>query len=518
MIGFSHWCAFVGLMGLCVSPGASLHAQCPDGSPPPCREPARAATAPPPTSVAVLYFDNLSSDSTDAYLADGLTEEVTSRLGEIQRLQIKRPNRAAVRRLRDSVPDLAGVGRVLRVRYLVEGSVRRAGPRVRVSVHLVGTADGFRVWGADYDRSSEDLLSLEEDIAREVATGIAGRLAPAERAALGARPTRNPAAYDHYLRGNFYIAQRTEPAMLRAIEEYEAALRLDPRLVKARARIAYTYALALDGEWRLGGLSPDSELTRGLAAADRALALDSSDADAWMARGYLMVFRNPRTLEGAVQAFERAVSLDPNNDEAHHQFGYVLWTLGQDSAAVRAFRRALAIDPGRLSTMQHLGWLYLERGHFEDARRWLDSAITQDPGFLLAYDPRTRLRLLLGDTTGARADAQVLKRLQWDPLIVEEIEAIIAAQRGDVGAATARIAEVMRQTPDTLTPSSRAGVALAAVLAAAGDPERAIDLLERMPPSAYAWCHLRAPEFDPVRGNPRFQRLVAAWRPPGAPR
>jgi len=496
-----------------------LSAQCPDGTPPPCRAPeARTAPTPPPNSVAVLYFDNLSPDTADAYLADGLTEEVTARLGEIQRLQIKRPNRAAVRRLRDSVPDLAGLGRVLRVRYLVEGSVRRAGQRVRVSVHLVGTVDGFRVWGADYDRGAEDLLSLEEDIAREVATGIAGRLAPAERAVLGARPTRNPAAYHHYLRGNFYIAQRTETAMLRAIEEYEAALRLDPRLVKARARIAYTYALALDGEWRLGGLSPDSELTRGLAAVDRALALDSSDADAWMARGYLMFFRNPRDLEGAVPAFERAVALDPNNDEAYHQFGYVLWTLGQDSTAVEAFRRALAIDPGRLSTMQHLGWLYLERRQFEVARRWLDSAIAQDPGFLLAYDPRTRLRLLLGDTTGARADAQVLQRLQWDPSIVDAIEAIIAAQRGDTGTAAAHIATVMRQAPDTLAPSPRAGVALAAVLAAAGDPERSIILLERISPSAYVWCHLRAPEFDTIRRDPRFERLVAALRPPGAPR
>src|SRR5256886_14200052 len=183
-------------------------AQCPDGSPPPCG--ARAAASPAANSVAVLYFDNLSPDTADAYLADGPTEEITSRLGGVQRLQIKRPSRDAARRLRDTVPDyLVAVGRVLRVRYLVEGSVRRAGARVRVSVRLVKAANGFRIWGEDYDRATSDLLVLQEAIAREVATGIAGRLVPTERAALAARPTRNPEAFERFLRGNYYLTQRT---------------------------------------------------------------------------------------------------------------------------------------------------------------------------------------------------------------------------------------------------------------------------------------------------------------------
>jgi len=141
---------------LTLSATAPLSAQCPDGTPPPCR--ARAVPTPATNSVAVLYFDNLSSDTSDAYLADGLTEEITSRLGELPRLQIKRPGRDVVRRLRDTVPDyLVALGRILRVRYLVEGSVRRAGPRVRVSARLLGAGDGFRVWSADYDRAASDL-------------------------------------------------------------------------------------------------------------------------------------------------------------------------------------------------------------------------------------------------------------------------------------------------------------------------------------------------------------------------
>src|SRR3989475_8825587 len=239
------WGLSLGLW-LSLYPTIRLSAQCPDGPPPPCR----AAHAGPgrtpevaPNSVAVLYFDHLSADAGDAFLAEGLTEEITSRLGGVQRLQIKRPSRDAARRLRDTVPDyLVAVGRVLRVRYLVEGSVRRAGARVRVSVRLVKAANGFRIWGEDYDRATSDMLALQEAIAREVATGIAGRLVPAERAALAARPTRNPDAFERFLRGNYYLTQRTPSSMARAIEEYQAAVKLDPEFTSALARLARGYA------------------------------------------------------------------------------------------------------------------------------------------------------------------------------------------------------------------------------------------------------------------------------------
>ncbi len=141
-------------------PTIRLSAQCPDGTPPPCAAPAARApaSAPAPNSVAVLYFDNLSRDTADAYLADGLTEEITDRLGAIERLQVK--SRTWVRRLQVAIPgDPAALARALRVRYMVEGSVRRAGSRVRVSTRLIHATDGFRVWGNDYDATVGDLLA-----------------------------------------------------------------------------------------------------------------------------------------------------------------------------------------------------------------------------------------------------------------------------------------------------------------------------------------------------------------------
>src|SRR5947209_3422952 len=173
---------------------SALTAQCPDGSAPPCR----AARVDPgrkpgvvPNSVAVLYFDNLSRDTADAYLADGLTEELIARLGQVERLTVK--SRNAVRRFRGRLADdPSAVGRALGVVHLVSGSVRHAGARLRVTVELVNAATGDRMWGQQYDRAEADLLGIQEDIAVTIATAIGGRLLPAERSSLTQRPTRDP--------------------------------------------------------------------------------------------------------------------------------------------------------------------------------------------------------------------------------------------------------------------------------------------------------------------------------------
>ena len=356
----------------------------------------RHRVTPAPQSVAVLYFDYLSPDTANTYLADGLTEEITSRLGDVGRLQVK--SRNAVRRFRGAaLSDVAAIGRALGVRYLVEGSARREGDRVNASIRLIDARTGFRVWGHQYDRATRDLLSLQEDIAREVAIQIAGRLLPAEQAALAARPTGQPEAYDHFLRGNYHLAQRTPRAIARAIEEYETAVRLDPAFIPALARAAYGYALYLEWGWT-HRLPAESLLARGFAAADHALAGDSAAADGWMARAYLLAYRSPRSLAGAREAFERAITLDPKNAEAWHQYGWIIAIQGDDAGAMTAFHEALAIEPERAITLLHLAAVDMSNRRFAEAARWLDSALGFDPSFPLANAYRALARLGLSDT------------------------------------------------------------------------------------------------------------------------
>jgi serine/threonine-protein kinase len=467
-----------------------------------------------PRSVAVLYFDNLSPDTADAYLADGLTEEISSRLGDIGRLQVK--SRNAVRRYRGaSLSDLAGVARALGVGYLVEGSVRRAGDRVRTSVHLVDARTGFRVWGDDYDRATSDLLSLQENIAREVAVQIAGRLLPAEHAVLAARPTPHPEAYDHFLRGNYYLTQWTPGAVARGIEEHETAARLDPAFTSAIARAAYGYALYLEWGWAYPGVPPDSLLARGIAAAERALARDSTAADAWMAQGYMLVHRYPRTLDGVREAFERALSLDPRNAEAWHQYGWILFLQSEDSSAVAAFRKALGIEPERPATLLLIAAVHFGGRRFNEAARWLDSTLALEPSFDVAYAVRALVRLRTGDGRGAYADAQAALRLTGNPLFAEATLAVVQAGLGDTAAGRARVEPLAASALSGETVPVEGGSFVAEALTATGDHERALQVLERIRPrGANLFSRLRSPYFDPLRAYPRFQRILAEARPP----
>ena len=488
-----------------------LHAQCPDGSPPPCR--AAVARTLAPNSVAVLYFDNLSRDSADAYLADGMTEEIIVQLGRVGRLLVK--SQAAVRRYRGE-PDPLAVGRTLRVMHLVSGSLRRAGSRLRVNVELTRVQSGDRVWGELYDRDAADLLAIQQDIAQTVATAITGRLLPAERRSLVARPTASPEAYDRFLHGNYFLAQRTVRSFGRAIEEYEAAVRLDPRFTAALARIAYAHALSMYWGWDVRGVPPESVLARGLAAADRALRLDSMSSDVWMARGYLLTSLHVRTYEGVDAAFARAIALDSANAEAYHQYAGILTELGRDSSAAVACHHALQLEPDRPITLVELADLsYLTR-RFAEARRWLDSALAVDPSFQFAYAFRAAARLHLGDTAGARGDAETAARLSAGLSIPAEALLVLTAVRaGDTTAALTRLDRLLNvNVAERPNRPSQPAYWLSAALVGVGKTERAFEILNRLQPRGVRlWYYLRYPEFDSVRSDPRFQRLVEESRP-----
>jgi TolB-like protein/Tfp pilus assembly protein PilF len=508
-------------MPLCVCAAVPAAAQCPDGTPPPCAaRPARLAAAPAPNSVAVMYLDNQSRDTSDAYLADGLTEEITTKLGQIGRLAVT--SNTTMRRYRSApAVEPAEMGRILRVAQLVSGSIRRAGHRIRVNVELLRARDGVQLWADAYDRTDADLLAIEEDVARAVASAIAGRLLPGEQATLAARPTRNPEAYDHLLRGNFSIAQRTPAAARRALAEYQAAAALDPTFALAYGRIGLCYALFIDWGWPFPGVTGDSLLILGSAAADRALQLDSQSTDGWMARAYMQVYLNPTTFEGSLPAFARAIALDPKNAEAHHQYASILMSMGRDSAAAEEFRRALSLDPLRAITLDNFGGMrYLEH-RMDEALRLLDSSIAADPQAYYAYVDRADMRLTRGDVAGARADVEASVRTRPGDYILssEPLVATLEAFSGDTAAARARLARVIAGLPDPAHPEYTAGQWLALAYLRVGDRERALSVLESVRPRGInLWFIMREPGFDPMRDTPRFRALVEENRPPAADR
>ena len=473
------------------------------------------AREPASNGVAVLYFDNLSRDTADAYLADGLTEELISRLGQVARLTVK--SRNAVRRFRGRLADdPSAVGRALGVVHLVSGSVRHAGARLRVTVELVNAATGDRMWGQQYDRAEADLLGIQEDIAVTIATAIGGRLLPAERSSLTQRPTRDPGAYDHFVKGNYFLGQRTAPAVGRAIDEYRAALQLDPSFTEALARVAYSYALFLDWGWRYPNASPESLLARGFAAADSALRQDSTSSDAWMARAYVLAMSGTRTTAPAIAAFERAIALDPRNAEAYHQYGWVLMGLERDSASAEANLRALELDPARFATMLNLAALRTVQRRYNEGLRGMDSALSGEPGLAYLYAWRALSRLTVGRASEARRDAELAIRL-GSLAYGEAALAAVEAHEGDMVSARRRVNSVLREGVDSLRPHSREALFIGLALVALNERERAIQLFERVRPRDWQLAYrLRYAGLDPIRADPRFQRLVEEARPSDA--
>ena len=493
---------------LCLCVPVPAAAQCPDGTPPPCAARTVHLAAPASNSVAVLYF--ATRDSTDLYLAEGLTEDIATGLGRLApRVEVKAPS--SVRRAQRVSPgDLRSIGRALGVRYLVDGGLRRTPAGYRVSIRLVNTQTELTAWGQTYDQSSAGLLDLPPAVTQAVAQAIAGTLAPAEQTTLAARPTRDPRAWEHVLRGNFLLARRTQEDAQRAVGEYQEAIRLDSTYVDAYGALGTAYALAHNWSWILPGLTQDSLLARAERAADRALALDSGSATAWAAVGQTRFEREPLRLDGAVAAFRRAIALDPRRSDSYHHLGIALLLQGDDSAGVASMHHALAIDPERPITLTWLGHAALRQRRYADARRWLDSATAVSPGFPYALSSRAVVRIYQGDTAGAQQDAS----------------AALRSSRGDSLMAIATLAWIEAVVHDTaqarrhaLTVTTALGAVLdeaqawtAAALLALGDREAALAVLERCQRNAFFRFYLGYEAFDSLRAEPRFQRLVESLR------
>ena len=475
--------------------------QCPDGSPPPCGRPAARAAAPAANSVAVLYFD--ARDTADAYLADGLTEDVATLLGGVSSVQVRPPG--VVRRAQRATPqDFPAIARALRVRYLVDGSVRRSAAGLHLAVRLVVAGTTVSTWGEIFDRTWDELPALPAVVARDVASRIAGSAAGGTIGFAASR-TRSSAAYDHFLRGNFFLALRTPEGVTRALAEYREAERLDSGYAAAIGRAAYAFAVARSNYYPVPNVPVESVAARGIALADRALRRDSTSSDAWMARGFLLAFADPHTMAGATAAFDHAIALDPRNAEAHHQYGQILNWLGRRDEADRELRMAIALEPGRVVTYDDQA-VWTHRRDTALALALADTAVMLDPTSPRARWVRSFARELAGDLRGALEDAESADRLQPGQPIIEGLLAYAVVRTGD----TTRARMLVAHWPG----HSEFSVVLA--ILALGDTADALDRLERAPPDPGAWGLLQRPEFDALRANPRFERLLAASRPAGA--
>jgi serine/threonine-protein kinase len=476
--------------------------QCADGAPPPCRGAARTPAAPGANSVAVLTFDNLSRDTADTYLVQGLANDISSQLGRIERLAVA--SRTMVRRLPNAATMTPqAIGRSLNAAWLVNGGVQRGAGRVRVTVELVRSTTGQSVWSDQYDRAANDLLDIQRDVATAVASEVAGRLTPQERRTIAAPAEINREAYDQLLRGDFLVAKRTQAGFEMAITAYQTAVHLDPRSARAHAGLGNTYNICVDWAYPCLGLPRDSLRSRADVAVDRALALDSLNP--WALEARASVVYDVNLTEGLRYA-DRAIAVSPRTAAFHHMRAWILAEMLRTDDALAAYHRALALDPGSAVTWLHIARVQTAERRFAEALSAYDSAIAIEPDLGQALPGRALLRAWTGDSVSARADAAALARREPNAAmaagIQASIEALIAAVRGDTARAGALADSLWSagvRNEFTGTALSRLG-RRATVLALMPD-DWAIDPF---------WA--RMPYYDGNRADPRFQAAVERAR------
>ncbi len=472
--------------------------------------------APPtvgPRTLAILPPDAADGDSLYRYLADGMAGELTSRLAKLRRLRVKGPRAASGI---DPSASPQAVGEALGVDYLIESSVARADSMTVVSLRLVDAREGFQLWADEYSMSSGELLSLQDSLARDVAGAVAGELGADERMALRARVTSSPAAYDHYLRGNYLLGKRSPAAVGEAIEEFSTAATLDGRFAEALAQGAYARVLMVDWGWELPGRTRTEIVDEAGSLVERAAALDPGSAAVWLAQAYLQVAADPFRFEGAVRDFERSLAIDSLNPEAHHQYGQTLMALGRYSEAVAAYERALELDPVRPMTLVPLAAIAMQQSDTAAAVRWGDSAVgvarLVPAPYALAV--RGHIALRTGDAERALDDAR--RALDLDdsyPAPALSVVAVALSKLGRRDEARTALEELLASI-DVEHPTPTDVRFVSSALFQLGRTDDALALVERAEPrGAQYWFYLQSTDFDPYRSLQRFRIVEKAADP-----
>jgi len=361
--------------------------------------------------IAVLPLANISPDPKDEYFADGMTEELIYTLSKISGLHVIA--HTSVMRYKDVRKSVAEIGRELGVGTVLEGSVRKAGDRLRITVQLVDTESQAHLWSERYDRELEDVFAIQSEIAEEVAKALRVQLLAEEKRlveAVEAAPHRaaNTEAYILYLKGRYFLHKFTEEGLRKALEHFERALEIEPNYAAAYAGIADAYTFLM--EWGL--VQPQEAQARAKEAAEKALELDDTLAEAHASLALIhLVFEE--AIEAGERELKRALELNPSYAPAHLYYAHVLQAQGRMEEALVESRKALELDP--LFPFSHVGVgrMLQDMGRLEEAIEHYRRALELEPNFVIARFDLVRAKQLIGDWPGA--EAEIKEALALDP-------------------------------------------------------------------------------------------------------
>ncbi|UCE33081.1 MAG: adenylate/guanylate cyclase domain-containing protein [Deltaproteobacteria bacterium] len=355
-------------------------------------------------SIAVLPFANMSGDPEQEYFSDGITDDLITDLSKISGLFVIARN--SVFAYKGKTAKMERVSRELGIRYVLQGSVRKAGDRIRITAQLVDVNTGGHLWAEKYDRDLKDIFALQDEVTQKIVTALAVRLTKDEQERLVRKGTDNVEAYDYTLRGGEYFFRFTKGANAQAQQMFETAINLDPEYASAHSWLGWTHWI----EWSFGWSQDPQSLERAFELAQMAIALDDSLPDAHRLLGSVYLWKKRH--EQAIAVFEKSIALNPNHADAIRGLGETLYFAGKPEEAIRLIKRGMRLNPiYPVWYLLNLGHAYFLTGRYEESIAALKRALVRNPHVWPAHVYLAASYIALGKEKKARAEAAEIVRI-----------------------------------------------------------------------------------------------------------
>jgi TolB-like protein/Flp pilus assembly protein TadD len=450
-------------------------------------------------SLAVLPLESLSSDASQDYFADGMTDELISDLGQISALRVI--SRTSVMAYKHSRKPLPQIARELNVDAVVEGTVLRSGDQVRITAQLIEAFADKHLWSQSYQGELRDTLALQNRVASAIADQIRIKLNPQEQAALKSAKVVNPEAYESYLKGRYFWNKRTGDGLKVALAYFNQAIEEDPHYAQAYSGLADTYALL--GDWQYAVMTPKEALPKAKAAAIKALELDSGLGEAHNSLAFCLDGFD-WDFDSAGKEFRRAIELNPGYATAHHWYAWHLSLVGRYDEAIAEMRKAENLDPLSLIINADLAELLALAHSYEESIRQSRKTIEMDPNFALAHNQLAQAYLQKHMNDEAVAELQEAAQLSGgSPTVMANLARAYAAS-GKRSEAIKLLSDLKKRSESSYS----YGPEIALIYAALGDRDQAISWLEKGYEERFNPGVLLRPGFDPLRSDPRFEGLM----------
>jgi TolB-like protein/tetratricopeptide (TPR) repeat protein len=455
-----------------------------------------------PASILVLPFRDLSPEQDQEYFSAGITEELINALTRVPGLRVI--PRTSAFRFSDENHDRRAVTRDLNVGTVLEGSVRKFGDRVRVSVQVTDVAGGHTLWADTYDRALKDVLVVQQEIAHAVISSLRGRISVPPRP-LPNTPTTNVEAFNQYLKGRYHWNRRTEDSLKKAITHFSQALAEDPRYAAAYSGLADSYSLLAHR-----GTSPSGELMpKAKAAALKALAIDETLAEAHSSLGYVNLFFEWKWAE-AERSFKRALELNPQYVPAHQWYAFALMAAGRANEALSHAQEAEKLDPLSPNVMRSVADMHYRMREYDRAIAKCREALDLEPHFTPAYSFMGRAYLQ------KRLFPEAIAAFERSASLSDE-SSIATAMVAHAYALWGKQTHARKMLKDLETRAAREYVDpyyVGLVYSGLGEQENALAWLERACSERSVWVASLPidPRFDALKDHPRFKAMVARLR------